>query len=69
MNVKISYIQVVNSAGCCVFAAVGASKADMMKKLVGPDEPEDPLQLPARLVRPVSGELIWFLDQAAAQKL
>ena len=52
-----------------MFAAVGASKADMMKKLVGPEEPEDPLQLPARLVRPVSGELIWFLDQAAAQKL
>ena len=36
----------VNSAGRCIFAATGAGKAEMMKKLLGTEESDPPL--PAR---------------------
>ena len=62
-------LQVVNSASCCVFAAVGQGKADMMKRLLGEEAPADPRDLPARMVRPGDGELVWFLDTSAAQHL
>ena len=58
----------VNSAKCCVFAAVGQSKAEMMKQLLGVAAPGTE-ELPARKVQPVSGELVWFLDEGAAQLL
>ena len=41
----------------------------MMKKLLGAEVPEKPEDLPARMVRPVSGQLYWILDLAAASKL
>ena len=59
----------VNSALCCVFAAVGASKAEMVAKLLGDKEPEDPESLPARMVKPKNGELYWILDTSAANDL
>ena len=52
-----------------MFAAVGQSKADMMKKLLGEEAPADPKDLPARMVRPASGELYWILDTQAASLL
>ena len=52
-----------------MFAAVGQGKADMMKKLLGEEAPADPRDLPARMVRPQDGELVWFLDTSAAQHL
>ena len=52
--------QVINSASCCVFAAVGESKAAMMKRLLADKEP-----LPAALVRPSQGEVVWILDSGA----
>ena len=52
-----------------MFAAVGESKAEMMRRLVGEEEPGKPEDLPARLVRPTSGQLYWILDQGAAAKL
>jgi len=61
-------LPVVNSAKCCVFAAVGQSKAEMMKQLLGIATPGTE-ELPARKVQPVSGELVWFLDEGAAQLL
>merc|ERR1712059_138059 len=62
-------IPVVNSALCCVFAAVGAGKAPMVAQLLGDVEPADPTDLPARLVKPTNGELYWILDQGAAANL
>lgn len=53
-------LPVVNSASCCVFAAVGESKAAMMKRLLADKEP-----LPAALVRPSQGEVVWILDSGA----
>ena len=57
---KVEPSQVVNSASCCVFAAVGESKAAMMKRLLADKEP-----LPAALVRPSQGEVVWILDSGA----
>ena len=57
---KVESSQVVNSASCCVFAAVGESKAAMMKRLLADKEP-----LPAALVRPSQGEVVWILDSGA----
>lgn len=31
--------------------------------------PKDPLRLPAQLIRPVAGERIWLVDQAAAARI
>ena len=41
----------------------------MMKNLLGEEEPAKPEDLPARMVRPVSGQLYWILDLGAAAKL
>ncbi|XP_076455084.1 6-phosphogluconolactonase-like [Babylonia areolata] len=57
---------VINNAACAVFAAAGAGKADMVQKVLDGDK-ENPL--PAAMVRPTNGEVIWFLDSAAASKL
>lgn len=45
-------IKAVNSAGSCVFAAVGAGKAAMMRQLLGPEESDPPL--PARSLQTMS---------------
>jgi len=57
----------VNSASRCIFAATGAGKAEMMKLLLGEAESDPPL--PARMVEPADGEVVWILDSAAAAKL
>jgi 6-phosphogluconolactonase len=59
-------LPVVNSADSCVFAAVGAGKAVMMKQLLG-EAVDDPL--PASRVQPPEGEVVWILDSAAAANL
>jgi len=62
-------LPVVNGALCCVFAAVGESKADMVAQLLGEKSPENPKDLPARMVKPINGELYWILDEKAASSL
>jgi len=62
-------LPVVNSALCCVFAAVGASKAGMVAQLLGEKDPDNPEDLPARMVKPKNGELYWILDTSAAKDL
>jgi len=62
-------LPVVNSALCCVFAAVGEGKAGMVAQLLGEQAPANPKDLPARLVKPTNGELYWILDQGAAKDL
>lgn len=61
-------LPIVNSADTCIFAAVGAGKAAMMKQLLtaSTDHKE---QLPASRVLPSKGEVIWILDSAAAAQL
>jgi len=55
---------VVNNAKCAIFAACGEGKAEMVKRVLGGD-----VTLPAAMVKPVDGEVIWILDNAAAKLL
>ncbi|KAK7478785.1 hypothetical protein BaRGS_00029996 [Batillaria attramentaria] len=57
---------VINNAACAVFASCGAGKADIVQRVLegGDNDP-----LPAAMVRPTNGQVVWFLDSAAASKL
>lgn len=55
----------LNHAANVMFLVTGADKAPMVEKAL-----KDPTaNLPCQRVKPVDGELVWFLDQAAAGKL
>jgi 6-phosphogluconolactonase len=56
---------VLNSAANVMFLVCGADKATMVGRAL-----KDPAaNLPCQGVKPVDGDLDWFLDQAAAAKL
>jgi 6-phosphogluconolactonase len=59
---------VINQATVVLFLASGESKADIVKRILEPQQESDG-QLPAALVRPQRGRLIWLLDRPAASKL
>ena len=55
---------VLNNAAGVIFLVSGDDKALALKAVLeGPDEPE---QLPAQLIRPSHGRLLWLVDWAAA---
>ncbi|KAK7353405.1 hypothetical protein VNO80_18852 [Phaseolus coccineus] len=58
---------VINSCAYAAFAVTGKEEADAVHSVLG--KPENPVKLPAALVHPKGGELIWFLDEDAASKL
>lgn len=54
----------INAAAHIIFLVTGATKAEtLMEVLHGDYQPE---VYPAQLIRPVTGELIWMVDEAAA---
>ena len=53
---------ILNSAGCVVFLVSGGVKAKVVKAALA----EGAATLPAGMVRPSDGRLIWLLDRAAA---
>ena len=55
---------VLNAAARVVFLVAGAEKAKVVKAVLADQAP-----LPAALVRPDDGELVWLLDSAAAALL
>jgi 6-phosphogluconolactonase len=58
---------VVNEAALVIFMITGAAKAPALKAVLeGPHEPE---QLPAQLIRPVNGDLLWLVDKDAGGML
>lgn len=58
-------LPVVNHAHNVAFVATGEGKRDVLKEII-----ENPGSgLPSALVKPVTGKLYWFLDDAAATKL
>src|SRR5712691_529349 len=58
---------VLNNAACVMFIVSGDDKATALKAIFeGPYEPD---QLPAQLINPTNGRLVWLLDHAAAQEL
>ena len=57
----------LNAARRTFFVCTGAGKAEALKSVLGAGaEHESRAPLPARLVRPAAGELVWFVDEAAA---
>lgn len=58
-------LPVLNRARRIVFLAVGREKAETVKAVMSGDIPA----LPAGMIRPLEGELLWLLDQAAASRL
>jgi 6-phosphogluconolactonase len=59
---------VINQASVILFLAAGAGKAGVVRAILDP-KTEAERQLPAALVAPEEGRLIWLLDQAAASEL
>jgi 6-phosphogluconolactonase len=57
----------INHAANVVFVVTGAGKADRLPEVLR--GAPDPLRLPAQLIRPEAGSLIWLLDKAAAAGL
>ena len=58
-------LPVINHAHNVAFVATGEGKQDVLKEIIEDSES----RLPSALVRPVTGKLYWFLDEAAAAKL
>jgi 6-phosphogluconolactonase len=55
---------VINNAALAVFLVAGPGKAAIVRRVLsGPRQPDD---LPAQLIRPTAGQLIWLMDEAAA---
>lgn len=61
-------LPVINSASNVAVVVTGGSKADAVHLVVDDVEPDCP-SLPAKMVQPTKGNLVWFLDKAAASKL
>jgi 6-phosphogluconolactonase len=55
---------VLNAAGCVAFLGSGAEKAKVVKAMLG-----EGAALPASMVQPTDGALIWLLDRDAAALL
>jgi len=55
---------VLNAAACVVFIVAGAEKAKAVKAVLA-----DGAMLPAGMVRPENGRLLWLVDRAAAALL
>ena len=59
--------RIINQAAAVVFLVAGADKAEVLHAVTA--GPQDPMRLPAQLIRPGGGGLHWFVDQAAASRL
>jgi len=57
----------INQARQVVFIVSGAAKAPVLGRVL--DGPKTPFRLPAQLIEPDSGKLIWLVDQAAGRML
>lgn len=60
-------LPVLNGARRVAFLVSGMDKADVLKTVLEENVPGE--QYPAKLVNPISGKLIWFVDRAAASAL
>ena len=60
-------LEVFNHARCVLFLAAGANKAERLRQVL--EEVPDSVARPASAVRPEEGELIWLIDEPAAERL
>lgn len=56
--------QIINNAEIVAFLVTGENKAEKVSEIIYGKEIAE--NYPARLVAPVNGKIVWFLDQAAA---
>ncbi len=56
-------LPVINNSRCCMFMVNGAEKHNALARVLNLLTPPT---LPAQLVRPQSGDLVWIVDEAAA---
>ena len=54
----------INQAALVVFLVAGGAKAGVLREVL--HGPQDPGRLPAQLIRPQHGELLWLIDLEAA---
>lgn len=60
-------LPILNRAATILFLVSGIEKAAALQAVL--EGPPDPERLPAQLIRPVAGRLVWLVDQAAASRL
>ncbi len=60
-------VPVLNNVDTIVFLVSGRQKADILQQIL--EGEYRPNQLPAQLIRPRQGRLLWLVDQAAASRL
>jgi 6-phosphogluconolactonase len=58
---------VLNNAANVIFLVQGEDKAQALKAVI--DGPYQPDHLPAQMIRPADGSLLWLLDMQAARLL
>jgi len=58
-------LPVFNNAACVMFLAAGKEKAPILQEVF--ERPSE--QLPAQRIQPTNGDLLWFVDRAAAGNL
>jgi 6-phosphogluconolactonase len=54
----------INHAALAVFLVSGSDKAPMLRKVL--EGPRDPYNIPAQLIKPADGGLLWLVDRDAA---
>lgn len=58
---------VINKGAAVLFLVAGGDKAAALQAVL--EGPADPERLPAQLIRPTAGRLVWLVDRAAASRL
>jgi 6-phosphogluconolactonase len=59
--------QPLNQAELVVFLVAGTRKSSVLRKVL--ERPHTPDMLPAQLIKPVNGRLLWYVDESAARFL
>jgi 6-phosphogluconolactonase len=57
----------INAAHTVVFLVYGAGKAEAVHHIL--KDPTNVEAFPAQLIKPISGKLYWFMDEAASEKV
>ena len=58
---------IVNKASYIAFMVTGKNKSEILYRII--EGPHEPNVFPAQLIKPGTGEVHWFLDKAAAERL
>lgn len=58
---------VINAAAHVTFLVSGVGKAERLRDVL--EGPKQPDLVPAQIVKPINGQLLWLVDAAAAARL